>query len=181
MNYWENTVITSKGLALLAKLIDGNSLHITKCEAGEGYVTPGTLQNQTVVTDAIQTLNIREVIYKGDGRCELPCFLTNDKLSVGYTANQIGVYAADPDEGEILFFISQAERGKGTPIPSSTEMPGYTAEWGFFLEYGQADSVTVVVDPAGTVSRAEMEEYIDREIQSITNEEIDSVFPEEET
>ena len=87
------------------------------------------------------------------------CYLTNDDLNSGYTAYQVGVYATDPDEGEILFFIAQAMTNKGTEIPSSTEMPGYSAEWSFYFSYGQADGVEVTVDPSNAVSVKMFEEH----------------------
>ena len=80
--------------------------------------------------------------------------------------------------GEILFFIAQAASNKGTEVPSATEMPGYSAEWTFYFQYGQADGVNVTVDPANTVSRKEMKQYINEEIKPITNEQIDAILAE---
>ena len=177
MNTWANTVLTDKGRALLAKLTQGNTLNITRAETGAGFVTPGLLTKQTAVTDPKQTLNFRPVSYPEIGKCELPVALKNDDLDTGYEATQVGIYAMDPDEGEILFFLSQAPTAeKGTPIPSKTEMPGYSAEWTFYVGYGQADSVDVTVDPTGTVSREEMEKYIDAEFVPISNEQIDAIL-----
>jgi hypothetical protein len=160
MNIWENAVVTNKGLALLAKLISGETLCITRGETGAGYVTPGLLQSQTSVTNPIQTVSFGEYSYPEEGKCALKCIITNDELVSGYTANQVGVYATDPDEGEILFFITQATSGKGVDIPSETEMPGYSSEWTFYFQYGQASDVTVVIDPSNTVSVGVMEEYV---------------------
>lgn len=179
MNTWENTVLTDKGRALMAKLTQGNTLNITRAETGAGFVTPGLLTKQTAVTDPKQTLNFRPVSYPETGKCALPVALKNEGLTTGYEATQVGIYAMDPDEGEILFFLSQApDSNKGTPIPSETEMPGYSAEWTFYLQYGQADGVNVTVDPTGTVSREEMEQYIDKEFVPITNEQIDAILSE---
>lgn len=159
MNTWSNTVLTDKGLALMAKLTQGNTLNITKATTGAGYVTPGLLSKQTAVADPKQTLSFKPVSYPETGKCVLPVEMTNEGLVTGYTATQVGIYAADPDEGEILFFISQAaDAEKGTSIPSETEMPGYAAEWTFYLAYGQADKIEVTVDQAGAVPRAEFEE-----------------------
>lgn len=176
MNTWANAVITTKGLALLSKLVAGNTLAITKAVTGSGTVTVGTLQNQTAVSDIKQTLTFSEVTYPSNGKCALSCSLNNDDLTTGYTANQVGIYATDPDEGEILFFIAQATTG--TVIPSETEMPGYSAEWTFYFQYGQADSVSVTVDPAAAVTQAKMEAYIASTIQTATNEEIDAAYTE---
>ena len=157
MNIWQNAVVTDKGIALQAKLIEGTTLNITRAVTGSGYVTPGLLQKQTAVTSPKQTLSARAITYPQNGEVSVPFYLTNDGLTAGYTAMQVGIYATDPDEGEILFFISQAEMGSGTPVPSETESPGYSAEWNFYFQYGQADEVTVTVDPSNTVSHEEFD------------------------
>ena len=155
MNTWSNAVITTKGVALLAKLIAGNTLTITKAQSGSGSVAVSQLVSQTAVTSPQQTLTFRTVSYPETGKAALPVYLTNENLATGYTATQIGIFAQDPDDGEILFFIAQAASGSGTNIPSSSEMTAFTAEWTFYFQYGDADSVTVTVDPANSVSQTE--------------------------
>lgn len=178
MNVWENSVITEKGLSLLAKLTAGNTLAITRAVTGAGYVTPGLLQGQTEVTDPKQELKFRVVTYPEVGKCATPVYLNNDGLTASYTANQVGMFATDPDEGEVLFLITQAASGNGTMIPSETEMPGYSAEWTFYIQYGQADGVTVEVDPANSVTQEGMESYINMEIRALTTAELDTIINE---
>lgn len=160
MNIWANTVITDKGLALQAKLISGTTLEITRAVTAAGYVTSGMLTKQTDVTSPKQNLKFKTITYPEPGKCAVSLTLSNEGVTEGYTAMQVGVYATDPDEGEILYFITQAEVGTGTIVPAETEMGNYNAEWTFYFQYGQADGVTVTVDPVNTVSRTEMEEYI---------------------
>ena len=163
MNQWANTVLTDKGAALLSKLTQGNTLHITRAVTGAGFVTPGILSKQTNVTDPKQDLRFNSVAYPETGKCAISVSLNNDALVAGYEATQVGMYATDPDEGEILLLISQAtDAAHGTIIPSATEMPGYYAGWTFYLQYGQADGVTVMVDPEGIVA--------------ISNEQIDAIL-----
>lgn len=182
MNVWANTVITDKGNSLLAKLTQGHTLDLVEAVTGAGYVTPGLLTKQTEVTDPKHVLDFRPVSYPETGKCALPVALTNEGLTEGYDALQVGVFANDPDEGKILFFIAQAaitDKGpKGTTVPSEAEMPGYSAEWIFYLKYGQADGVTVTVDPTNTVSREEMESYINVTFVPITKEQIDAILAE---
>lgn len=175
MNIWANTVMTQKGLALQSKLIAGNTLNITKVQIGSGYVTPGLLMQQTAVTSPQKTLNmVSGITYPEEGKCAVKININNDDVTTGYTAMQVGIYANDPDEGEILYFIAQAESGTGTEVPSKTEMPGYSAEWTFYFQYGQADNVNVTVDPSNTVSQAEMEDYIKQYVEehTISEEEV---------
>ena len=152
MNVWENAVITNKGISLLAKLAAGNTLEITRAETGADYVTPGLLQQLESIKNPKQALSFRGVSYPEKGKCKLICYLVNDDLSTGYTASQVGVYANDPDEGEILYFVAQAASGQGTVVPSSSEMPGYAAEWAFYFQYGQAENVNVFVDPSNAAN-----------------------------
>lgn len=174
MNIWNNAVITEQGLALEAKLIAGNTLTITKAQSGSGTVSVSDLATQTAVTNPVQTLNFRTVSYPETGEAAVPVYLVNDTLTTGYTATQIGIFADDPDDGEILYFIAQADSGTGTTVPSNTEMPGYTAEWTFYFTYGQADSVTVTVDPSNTVSESEVATMISNATSPI-NQEIEDI------
>lgn len=161
MYTWEEAVITTKGLALLAKLTKGNSLTLIRAEVGAGYVDPDTLKHQTAVADMRQELKFAPQSYPEEGKCAVPVRLYNTDLSTGYQAKQVGVYAMDPDEGEILYLIAQASADDGTDIPSAVDMPSYCAEWTFYMAYGQADGVNVTVDPAYAVTRKEVQSLID--------------------
>ena len=179
MNIWANTVMTQKGRALQAKLIEGTTLQITRAVTGTGFVTPGLLSEQTAVSGEKQPITFQPVVYPEEGKCALTMKLGNDELAEGYLATQVGVYAMDPDEGEIVYFIAQAtSANKGTEIPAAHESPGYTAEWTFYVQYGQADEVTVMVDPTHAVSFGEMEDYINQRFVPITNEQIDAILGE---
>lgn len=182
MNVWNNAVITDDGLALQSKLIQGTSLEITRAIAGTGYVTPGLLQEQTEVIDAKQELVFHPVSYPEYGKCKLTLTMTNDEVETGYTIRQIYIMANDPDKGEIVYFIAQSvDADHGTIVPAATEMPGYSAEWTFYFQYGRADGVTVTVDPTGAVTREELEAYVNQALETylvaITDAEIDTVFP----
>lgn len=167
MNIWSNAVMTNAGLALLAKLVAGTTLTITKAQTGSGTVATSQLPSQTSVTNPQQTLTFRSVTTPEEGTAALTCYLQNDSLTTAYTATQVGIYAQDPDDGEILFFIAQAASGTGVAVPSNSEMPGYTAEWTFYFAYGQADSVSVTVSPANTVSQAQAQQMISAAVNAI--------------
>ena len=156
MSVWTNGTYTHKGLALLAKLTQGTYLKVTRAVAGTGYVNPEALANQTGVTGAKQELTFRAASYPETGKCKLPMFLTSAGVNTRFTIKQIGLYANDPDEGEILYFIAQSSGG--TTVPSYAEMPDYSATWTFYFQYGQADEVSVTVDPANAITTDMLEE-----------------------
>lgn len=168
MSSWNNAVVTSKGQILLTKLVSGSTLTITKAQSGSGTVSVSSLPVQTTVSSPKQTLSFRTVSYPSTGVAALPVYLTNSGLSTSYTANQIGVYAQDPDEGEILFFIAQADTDDGLSIPSASDMQGFTAEWTFNFAFGNASTVSITIDPANTVSYAEAQEIADQAAESAT-------------
>ena len=172
---WAYKAITDKGLALLAKLIEGTTLTITRAVTGTGYVNPSSLAAQTAVTGVKQTMTFRGYSYPENGKCKLPCRVDNTGLTTGYTAKQVGIYASDPDDGEILFLILQDE--DGTDIPTESESPGYTAEWNVIFGFGQADSVVLTVDPSGTVTVHEMEVFVDEALANAKSEILKETTP----
>ena len=169
-NAWQAGIITIKGLGLLSKLVKGNTLLITRAETGAGYVDPALLSQQTAVTDPMQALTFHPVSYPEEGKCVIPCKLTNASVTASYIARQVGLYAEDPDEGEILFYITQVKDANGgTGIPAANIIPSYSSTWNLTIYYGMADGVTVTVDPAGAVTHKELEEAIEIALQSLVN------------
>jgi hypothetical protein len=160
-NAWKAGIITTKGLGLLSKLVHGNTLAITRAETGAGFVAEELLASQLAVTDPVQALSFSAVSYPEEGKCMIPCKLTNEEVETSYIARQIGLYAMEPDEGEILFYITQVEdEDGGTGIPAAKLIPSYSATWNLVIYYGMADGVDVTVDPAGAVTMEEVEQLI---------------------
>lgn len=162
MSTWK-AVVTEKGEALLAKMTQGSALHITHAEIGAGTVDASLLKQQTSVATMKQTATIEPVGYPEDGMCALPVTITNEGLAAGYAAWQIGIFANDPDEGKVLFFIAQAE-DVATSVPAESLMPSYKTQIIFHLEYGPAETVNVDVNPANSVSQEAMENYVNAKV-----------------
>ena len=173
MNTWEKATTTKKAIALNTKLHSGTTLSLTRAVAGAGTVDVDTLPDQTSVTDERQELVFSAHSYPEEGLCAVPLKLYNNDVETGYKVTQIGVYAFDPDEGEILYLIAQAKANKGTDVPSKTEMPGYASTWTFYVEYGMADGVTITVDPAGSVTPDDVNgivrQYIEDNLGNVDN------------
>lgn len=164
------SVITNKGTALLAKLTQGKALEITCAKTGAGTVDATLLKQQTGVTNQKQTMTINGIRYPENGKCALVLSITNAGVASAYSIMQIGIFANDPDEGEVLFSIWQIDSGSGINVPSETVIPGYNAELNYNIKYDQADSVNVNVDPSNTVSQAAMEAYVNSEVKVVVNQ-----------
>lgn len=175
MNSWKSPVLTIAGKRLLSKLMDGNTLAIVGAQAGSGYDDPEILSSITDLSCPEQMLNVEVLSIPETSRCAVICSLTNAGLTMGYMAIQIGLFAMDPDDGEILFCILQAEYGDGTEIPSEEEMPGYSADWTFNFDFSQAEGITVVVDQANMVTHTWLAQYVDTALAA-TYDEIDAAM-----
>lgn len=170
-NLWRAGIITNKGLGLLSKLITGNTLSITRAEVGAGWVDPDLLPQQTAVSDPKQAPTFSTVSYPEEGKCVVSCKVSNAEVAESYIARQIGLYANDPDEGEILYYITQVEDPEGgTGIPASNLIPSYSSTWNLVVVYGMADGVDITVDPAGSVTYEELEECVDVALEESISE-----------
>lgn len=166
-------VMTNKGLALLAKMAAGELLEITSVRSGSGTVSSELLKEQTFLTVPKQEIAVKNISYTSDSECVLALSLSNAGLETGYTLKQIGIFANDPDEGEILYCIYQDDNGVNHSIPSERIVPGYTADWNCYLKFDQATTVNVSVDPANTISQEVMERYVNDK----TSEAINAIPP----
>ena len=147
---WTNAVVTEAGLALQAKLVDGQTLGFLRVAAGTGTVDPSVLANQTALANEKQTLTFQPPNVLDGAKIKVPVMLNNIGLETGYMMQQLGFFANDPDNGEILYAIVQDEVGDA--VPSQTESPGFVIEWAFVFQFGNASEVTVTLDPVGLVS-----------------------------
>lgn len=149
MNLWENTVLTDQGKALQAKLIKGQTLKIRRVTTGAGKVPVVDLRQQTRVTEGGYDITLQPARTEGDSTI-LSVLLENRGLKESYELWQVGFYAEDPDEGEILFCLAQASQAKN--IPSETESPGFSITWDFYFNTSNTVPFEVVLNSAGLVN-----------------------------
>ena len=164
MPTWTNATVTNDGYALQAKLLSTDKLVITRVVSGSGRAIAGQLVNQTDISDIQQTLIVESVSYDDKGNALLRILLNNKGLTASYICNQIGIYANDPDKGEILYAIAQETTGTHN-IPSITEQPyGYDCGWVFVLTFSNSESISVTIDPSNVLTvEAGDERYLEKE------------------
>lgn len=133
---------TKKGLALSTKLNTGAALTITRVVGGSGQ----TLLTAETQDKPCQTLAVNTPDRK-DNTAILPATLTAALAEAAYTLTELGVYARDPDEGEILYKLYRLT----APVEIS---PGSRLVLRFYLEETVSQDMDVTVDcsPAGLVT-----------------------------
>lgn len=129
---------TTKGLALAAKIAAGAKLTVTKVTAGSGT----TAASAAVLAGTKQTLTAGEATVSGQ-TAVLPVTLAEAKASASYTLTELGVYASDPDAGEILYQVFRLDEARVVAA-------GGENSYRFYLrEAVGAAGVTVSCSPAG--------------------------------
>lgn len=108
MTNFTKTRLTDKGLALLAKT--GVSVTVTKVKAGNGeYQTDADIGAMTELKSEKQEFQITSTQKKTDTTYAIKFVMSNKELAEDYLFTEIGIYASDPDEGEILYAVCYAE------------------------------------------------------------------------
>lgn len=149
MNLWENTVLTDQGKALQVKLLKGQTLKIRRVTTGAKKVPVVDLRQQTSVTEGGFDITLQPARTEGDSTI-LSVLLENRGLKESYELWQVGFYAEDPDEGEILFCLAQASQVKN--IPSEAESLGFSITWDFYFNTSNPVPFEVVLNSAGLVN-----------------------------
>ncbi|MBP3509416.1 hypothetical protein [Oscillibacter sp.] len=135
---------TKKGLALSAKLATGALLTITRVAAGAGQTADHMAA--TSLPQPKQTLAVNSPA-RSWNTATIPVTLAAAQAAEDYTLTELGVYAQDPDEGEILYKLYRLD----TPVNITA---GSRMVLRFYLEetVSQDVNVTVSCSPAGLVT-----------------------------
>lgn len=166
MALWEHATVTDAGRALQTKLTAGNTMVFTKFVTGSGTVPAVSLYQQTAVEGPVQEFLFSDNPYYSSEQPDeamLTMVMTNSEVATAYDCYQIGIYARDPDEGEILYVLMQT--AEPIKVPTATENPAWTTEFNVTLKYGGAETVNVYVNAAGMLTRAMADKRFMRKIE----------------
>lgn len=158
MALFSNGVLTKKGQALIAKSeATGAGIHITKARTGSGLHTDtsvSTLEKQTALLEPKQEFGISDLstIPGNDGVAVITVVIHNHDLPETYLLNELGIYAEDPDEGEILYSLIVSSAGT-TYIPADSSTGGLSSiTERVYIEVTNAEKT--VVETSGAVASA---------------------------
>lgn len=141
---WTAAGLTPAGNALQAALLGtGDGLTFTRAAAADA--------------EGVERLDLTlQAPCTVDGpKCRVPVLLTNAGVETGFTMTELRFYVRRVTDGaptgeEVLYATVTDETGD--PIPTAAQSPGFTIDWAFVFQFGNASEVTVTLDPAGLVS-----------------------------
>ena len=119
MAEFNKLIITNKGQALMAKLIAGTTtVEFTKIRTSTNVYTNAQIPGLTALANVKQTTDVSRVIRTNNVAVQVEGAIENSSLTTGYKINSVGLYAKDPDEGEILYAVaSVASSDNGAWMP----------------------------------------------------------------
>lgn len=164
MGAFKSAVITKKGQALLTKAIEGTAtLNFTNVKLSE-EVLSGDIESKTSIGTIKQTVSMPSVVRQNGNNIKVTAIFDNSKLTAGYYVRNIGLYAVDPQEGEILFSISVADESTATadwmPVFNGVGVSSFVVET--VIEMDNSSTVNVTVDFNGS---ATVEQFLDLQDQ----------------
>lgn len=160
MSNWGKPVLTKQGLKLQAKVDAGNAMQLTKCRLGSGTVGSGQqLEDLTELVAPVQTLPIASVTYSDDSHaCIISAVTDNSTVTTGYYLREFGIYAKDPDDGEILYAV--ASDSEPDFIPAKGTSTVISQEIGVALTFANAANVTAAVNTSATATISYVNTYV---------------------
>ena len=158
MAEFSKLVITQKGQALIAKVLEGTATDVdfTKIAASKATFTVDELELLTALPDVMQEEKISYKTRTNNVAVQIETAFNNTKLTVGYPMNTLGLFAVDPDEGEILY-AACAETSGYCYMPPYNGITVSGAYIRLITTVGNADNVTLEVNPAATATFADVQ------------------------
>jgi len=103
MGAFGGLILTNKGRNLQAKAQTGIQLNFTRIGIGDGYLGTSSIVDLNALKHEIKSLDITKIKTLSDGKALLGTILSNQDIIEGFYFREIGVFAQDPDLGEILY------------------------------------------------------------------------------
>ncbi len=139
---------TNKGRMLQAKVQAGTELQYTRMAFGSGR-TEEDIRELTGLVDERLSARVQPAKVLSDSEVQVTGVLTNDGLELSFKVQEIGVFADDPDEGEILYAYTQAiDEDSGGTIPAGGGVTRIEQKINLLVSVDDADVVNI--SPVGT-------------------------------
>ncbi|MBD5145064.1 MAG: hypothetical protein HDT21_04010 [Ruminococcus sp.] len=147
MAVFSKLVITRKGQALLAKILSGvKNVNFTSVSTSNAEYTVEELENLIALSEIKQTSLISEKVRASDITVKIEAAFNNFELASGYYMRTLGLYADDPDDGEILYGVAIETSGNCYVPPYN----GITVSGTYIqlvITVGNAENVSLEVNP----------------------------------
>ena len=153
MSNWSSYQFTRKGEQLRAKVEAGKcKLTLTKIKIGNGSVTLGDIKDMSDLKSPQLVLGISScaVSAEDDRVCEVVGIASSSNVENAFSVTEMGLYANDPDVGEILYLVEIDT--SPDDMPNKNAQSPVTLAYQIELVTSNTANVTALVSPAGLVT-----------------------------
>ncbi len=158
------TVVTTKGRTLMAKMVAmEGGISFTRAAVGTGDLPNGY--------DPSHLIGLNQ--YKMDGKitgasssqetASITFQIASKDVEEGFAITEAGLYADDPDEGEILYAYLDMHGDPQYIYPRGGDV-NKVAEITLGVIIGQVDRITAMISPGGLVTREQMEGMLETKL-----------------
>lgn len=103
MAVFGSVTLTNKGLVLQGKAQAGAQLNYTRIAVGDGSLSGQSIPTLNGLISLKKSLPIVRIKLQPPNKAVITTTLSNSDITTGFYFREIGVYAQDPDVGEILY------------------------------------------------------------------------------
>lgn len=158
MAEYSKLYITNNGQALMAKMIAGSgNIDFTKICSSATQYSESQLQALTALSNIKQTTLVSKVTRTNEVAIKIEAALSNADLNTGYYMRTLGLYAVDPDKGEILYAVC-IEKSNNCYMPPYNGVTVSAAYLQLYTTVGNADSVSLEVSPGAYATVGDIQE-----------------------
>ena len=157
MAEWSNATMTDVGADLQAKVNAGKTkLTFTKIKVGSGVNATNPLALTDVISSKWETTNF---VVKQKGKIvSVDTFITNTGIHEAFRMSEIGLFAQDPDKGEILYaYLTDPEPDK---MPAEGGSVVVSQELTIGMVFSNTGNVSLTVNMGALVTHEQLTEAI---------------------
>lgn len=157
MAEWSNATMTDVGAALQAKVNAGKTkLTFTKIKVGSGVNATNPLALTDVISSKWETTNF---VVKLEGKIvSVDTVITNTGVHEAFRMSEIGLFAQDPDKGEILYaYLTDPEPDR---MPAESGSVVVSQELTIGMVFSNTGNVSLTVNMGALVTREQLTEAV---------------------
>ena len=156
MAEWSNATMTDVGADLQAKVNAGKTkLTFTKIKVGSGVNATNLLALTDVISSKWETTNF---VVKQEGKIvSVDTFITNTGIHEAFRMSEIGLFAQDPDKGEILYaYLTDPEPDR---MPAEGGSVVVSQELTIGMVFSNTGNVSLTVNMGALVTHEQLERH----------------------
>lgn len=150
-------VVTQLGQALMAKIMAGvGNVKFTKIRTSSQIYMLSQLDGLTALDGIQQETLVSGVVRTKENEVKIYGAVNNLSLVTGYNCHTVGIYANDPDIGEILYQVTIATSADYIPAFNGITQSGIN--FSFNTKVGNSENINLKVDPAAVATGQQVQD-----------------------